>query len=119
MVLTSAVPGAFCDGDYNLVVDGKKIGGTAQRRSRLKNQTGQAIFAHAMILYKTDLDEIIEAVNRLHRLMKIAEQFNKQVHCDLSCLSQSSGESFSASILAERLLSSCESRLHRMCHRQD
>lgn len=51
----SAAPGpneaSFCDGDYNLLVGGRKIAGTAQR------WRGSAILCHALILTTLDLDE--------------------------------------------------------------
>lgn len=57
---TAAVTGSFCDGRYNLAVDGpagaRKIAGTAQYWRRHAGQ--QAVLAHALLLVKTNRDEI-------------------------------------------------------------
>jgi lipoate-protein ligase A len=61
------VPGAFCDGAYNVVVEGRKIGGTAQRwrRATLPNgERADAVLAHAMLLVDDDLQVLVGAVDR-------------------------------------------------------
>jgi lipoate-protein ligase A len=61
------VPGAFCDGAYNLVVEGRKIAGTAQRWRRARLPSGEradAVLAHAMLLVDDDLDVLVGAVDR-------------------------------------------------------
>ncbi|HZF15091.1 MAG TPA: hypothetical protein VE046_04020 [Steroidobacteraceae bacterium] len=45
-------PGSFCDGKYNVLVDGRKIAGTAQRRTARAD--GGAILAHAMLIVDAD-----------------------------------------------------------------
>ncbi len=61
------VPGAFCDGAYNVVVNGKKLAGTAQRWRRMRTgdeRRGDAVLAHAMLLVDDDLLELVGAVDR-------------------------------------------------------
>lgn len=80
----SAVDGAFCDGDYNVVVGGKKLVGTAQRLSRVKEEPAhQAILIHALILYETDLQQITAAVNRFGKALQTEEHFSSSAHCNL------------------------------------
>lgn len=80
----SAVDGAFCDGDYNVVVGGKKLVGTAQRRSRIRdNPDQQAILVHALLLFETDLQHITAAVNGLGNALKTEASFTSSAHCNL------------------------------------
>ncbi|KUO57289.1 MAG: hypothetical protein APF80_09105 [Alphaproteobacteria bacterium BRH_c36] len=71
---TSSVDGAFCDGAFNLVVEGRKLAGTAQRWRLVKSQpvnvdadalTPQrtAVLAHAALLLGHDLDNALKATN--------------------------------------------------------
>ena len=56
-VTLGAVPGAFCDGAYNLVAAGRKLAGTAQR------WRAGAVLAHAVILVDPELPAAIGAVD--------------------------------------------------------
>ena len=61
-----SVPGAFCDGAYNVVVDGRKIAGTAQRWKKGRSPSGErtdVALAHAMLLVQADLAELVGAVD--------------------------------------------------------
>ncbi len=62
------VPGALCDGDFNLMVDGRKLAGTAQRWRRLggANRGDVAILAEAVILVDADLATLVGAANEFH-----------------------------------------------------
>jgi lipoate-protein ligase A len=60
------VPGAFCDGAYNVVAGGRKIAGTAQRWKKGTLPDGgrvDAVLAHAMLLVHADLGELVAAVD--------------------------------------------------------
>ena len=48
------VPGSFCDGQYNLVIGGRKITGTAQRWLAPGQDHGGAVLAQAMLLVAGD-----------------------------------------------------------------
>jgi lipoate-protein ligase A len=48
-VSSGRVPGAFCDGRYNAVVDGRKLGGTAQSRRH------GSVVVHGCLLIDVDL----------------------------------------------------------------
>lgn len=60
-----AVPGAFCDGRHNLVMAGRKIAGTAQKRCR---RQFQAVLVHAALLVDCDLDRVCTDINRFYEL---------------------------------------------------
>jgi len=63
---SGAVPGSFCDGAYNIVVNGRKVMGTAQRWTRVRsNVSRQLVFAHAMLLVNADIQSGVWAVNKL------------------------------------------------------
>jgi len=101
----ASVPEAFCDGDYNTVVDGKKMVGTAQRHSRTKGKiTHQAVFAHALILYKTDFEEITKQVNRLYSLMGLEQRFESSAHCSLASVCQHPDTLPSKELFSHRLM---------------
>lgn len=57
------VPGAFCDGRYNVVVGGRKLAGTAQRWERRADGSGTVMLAHALILADLHVQAAVEAVN--------------------------------------------------------
>lgn len=57
-----ATPFAYCDGDYNLNIHGKKIIGTAQRVV-LRQGGGHVVLAQACILIDTLLEQLVEPVN--------------------------------------------------------
>lgn len=66
-----AVQGSFCDGRFNLAVDGsdglRKIAGTAQLWRRIAPAAGgtpvQVVLAHAVILAQVDTDAITQHIN--------------------------------------------------------
>jgi lipoate-protein ligase A len=73
---------SYCDGDYNLNIQGKKIVGTAQRVI-IKKGGGKIVLAQAFILIDVLLDEIIKPVNLSYQLSGKTEQVKAQVHTTL------------------------------------
>lgn len=59
---TESVPAAYCDGRYNLVAAGRKLAGTAQRR------TTAAMLVHACINFDADDEALVAQINRFHEL---------------------------------------------------
>ncbi|GAA0415890.1 protein ligase [Cocleimonas flava] len=101
----SSVPGAFCDGDYNVVVDGRKLVGTAQRRSRVKGQNGQqALFAHALLIYEANIKEITKAVNQLNSLLKLEQRVDSDAHCNFETLDLKVNQNSTAEKLTRNLI---------------
>lgn len=64
------VPGSFCDGQYNLVIGGKKVTGTAQRWLAPGQGQGHdgAVLAQAMLLVEGDVDEGTRMASRFYEL---------------------------------------------------
>ena len=71
---TGEVPGSFCDGNYNLQVDGQKLVGTAQRWAG-GSRDSAAVLAHACLLVDMDLVEATEKINTLYSLCDNPQQF--------------------------------------------
>lgn len=57
----ASVEASFCDGAFNVVVRGRKLAGTAQRRRRQGNRT--LALVHAMILVDEDIDVGVSMTN--------------------------------------------------------
>lgn len=62
------VPGSFCDGQYNLVIGGRKITGTAQRWLAPGQDHNGAVLAQAMLLMAGDVDEGTRMASRFYEL---------------------------------------------------
>ena len=91
---TSSVPGSFCDGRYNLVVDQQKIGGTAQKRKK------HAVLAHAALQIDLDLDATCRSINYLN------EKIDRDEHCRsdaATTLAMTSGRAMSATAIGQQL----------------
>ena len=73
---------SYCDGDYNINVNGKKIVGTAQRVI-LKKGGGKIVLVQAFILIDVILDEIVKPVNLCYQLSDKTERVQAQVHTTL------------------------------------
>lgn len=73
---------SYCDGDYNININGKKIVGTAQRVI-LKKGGGKIVLAQAFILIDVILALIVEPVNLCYQLSNKTEQVKAEVHTTL------------------------------------
>ncbi|MGE6167381.1 lipoyl protein ligase domain-containing protein [Aeromonas rivipollensis] len=62
------VPGSFCDGQYNLVIGGRKVTGTAQRWLAPGQAHQGAVLAQAMLLVAGDVDEGTKMASRFYEL---------------------------------------------------
>lgn len=85
----ASVKGAFCDGDYNLVVDGRKLAGTAQRWRKLASSTGAAsdefaVLAHAVILGDEDLEPLWRMGNEFYRQCELDARIDPSLHVSLA-----------------------------------
>jgi len=81
-LLLGDVPGSFCDGKWNLAIDGKKVIGTAQRWRPDKGK-GSRVLAHAMILTEDTFQAGTDAVATFHRRLGLTE-IRREVHTSLS-----------------------------------
>jgi lipoate-protein ligase A len=73
---------SYCDGDYNININGKKIVGTAQRII-LKKGGGKIVLAQAFILIDVILEQLIQPVNLCYRLSDKSERVKAEVHTAL------------------------------------
>lgn len=72
---TGNIAGAFCDGKYNLIINGRKIGGTAQRIKRKTN--GEKVFlAHMSLLLDGDVSEITNLISDYYRVAGQCAEFD-------------------------------------------
>ncbi len=73
------VPGAFCDGRFNVTIGEKKVAGTAQRW-RQTSRGGQVVLAHAALMVDVDIDELVTVTNTFYRLCGIDRQCRGASH---------------------------------------
>ena len=77
-----AKPGSFCDGDYNLLLDGRKLVGTAQRWCRARN--GETLGAHhVVVLLGADPATLCARVERLYAAAAAPESYDPSAHSDV------------------------------------
>lgn len=81
---THATPHSYCDGDYNVNLDGKKIIGTAQRILTTKTQE-KIVLVQACILINVNIEKLVQPVNLCNQLNQHEEQIKPEVH---TCLQQ-------------------------------
>jgi lipoate-protein ligase A len=79
-----ATPHSYCDGDYNVNINGKKIIGTAQRILTTKSQD-KIVLVQACILIDVVMDELIYPINLCYELNNLDERIKPEVH---TCLGQ-------------------------------
>lgn len=69
---TGALPGSYCDGSYNILVDGQKLVGTAQAwkggLAGIKSARPGYIIAHACLPVDIDLAKAVATINRFYEL---------------------------------------------------
>lgn len=67
-----AVPGSFCDGNYNVAIYGKKVAGTAQvwkgGPAGMSSARPGYVLAHATLLTHLDREEAVSALNAFYQL---------------------------------------------------
>ena len=82
IIETHATEFSYCDGDFNININGRKIVGTAQRII-LKKGGGKIILAQACILIDAVLEEIIKPINLCYQLCDKKERIKAQAHTTL------------------------------------
>ncbi|WP_022943152.1 lipoate--protein ligase family protein [Psychromonas hadalis] len=73
---------SYCDGDFNININGRKIVGTAQRII-LKKGGGKIVLAQACILVDAVLEEIIKPINLCYQLCDKKHRVKAQAHTTL------------------------------------
>lgn len=102
--VTAAVPGAFCDGTYNIAVGGRKLGGTAQRWRMLNavnsdtiNGTTElksaAVLAHVALMCTNSLAPAIGVLNTFYADLALDRHVDLDRHVILAeCVSARDAE---------------------------
>lgn len=75
------VPGAFCDGRFNITVLGRKFAGTAQRWRPMTD--GNAIQSHALMLMRPPDENMIATLNRFYHDCGINRVIDASAHVGL------------------------------------
>lgn len=99
----SSVEGSFCDGAFNIVVDGRKLAGTAQRWRLVRlpdGRPGVAVLAHAAILADADIATGVAETNLFYRLCGVDRVVDPARHISTAALS---GRQLAALPLAVRI----------------
>ena len=77
-----ATPGSYCDGDYNLNINQKKVVGTAQRVI-LKSGGDKIILAQACLLVNVNINELLIPVHTCYAMNNDPQRFRADVHSSL------------------------------------
>ena len=82
-----AVPGAFCDGAYNISYQGKKLAGTAQRWRLIGGEGTSrqaAVLGHVAFMADVDLKPAIDALNEFYAVAGIDRHIELEKHITLA-----------------------------------
>jgi lipoate-protein ligase A len=77
------VEGAFCDGRYNVNLDGRKMVGTAQRWRQSQGGQRPVVLAHGALLMDNEREQMIESVNRFNLICGLDQRVRADSHIAL------------------------------------
>ena len=75
--------GSFCNGDYNLLLDGWKLVGTAQRWTRARDGSTLG-HHHAVVMLGADPRELCARTDALYRAAGLPDRADPDVHSDVA-----------------------------------
>lgn len=90
------VEGAFCDGRFNVNLNGRKLVGTAQRWRQSQGGQRPVGLVHGALLVENERESMVAAVNRFNHLCDLQQRCRADSHIALH-------EAFEASDFFERL----------------
>ncbi|SDZ44335.1 lipoate--protein ligase family protein [Pseudomonas sp. NFIX28] len=90
------VEGAFCDGRFNVNLNGRKMVGTAQRWRQSKGGTRPVGLVHGALLLDDERETMVAAVNRFNQACDLEQRCRAESHIALH-------EAFAAPNAIERL----------------
>ncbi|AUG04622.1 lipoate--protein ligase [Pseudomonas sp. 09C 129] len=90
------VEGAFCDGRFNVNLNGRKMVGTAQRWRQSKGGTRPVGLVHGALLLDDERETMVAAVNRFNQACGLEQRCHAESHIALH-------EAFTAPNVIERL----------------
>jgi lipoate-protein ligase A len=77
------VEGAFCDGRFNVNLDGRKMVGTAQRWRQSQGGKRPVVLAHGAMLLDNERVEMVNAVNRFNQMCDLDQRCRADSHIAL------------------------------------
>ncbi|MFF7709876.1 biotin/lipoate A/B protein ligase family protein [Pseudomonas sp. NPDC007930] len=77
------VPGAFCDGRYNVNLGGRKWVGTAQRWRQAAGGAGPVVLVHGAMLMGAEREQMVAAVNRFNQACGLPQRCDAESHVGL------------------------------------
>lgn len=77
------VEGAFCDGRFNVNLDGRKMVGTAQRWRQSQGGKRPVVLAHGAMLLDDERLAMVNAVNRFNEMCDLEQRCRAQSHIAL------------------------------------
>ncbi|WP_350646413.1 lipoate--protein ligase family protein [Pseudomonas sp. HY13-MNA-CIBAN-0226] len=77
------VEGAFCDGRFNVNLDGRKMVGTAQRWRQSKGGTRPVGLVHGALLLDNQRESMVAAVNRFNQACGLEQRVRADSHIAL------------------------------------
>lgn len=77
------VEGAFCDGRFNVNLDGRKMVGTAQRWRQSQGGKRPVVLAHGAMLLDNERLEMVNAVNRFNEMCELEQRCRAESHIAL------------------------------------
>lgn len=77
------VAGAFCDGRFNVNLDGRKMVGTAQRWRQSQGGTRPVVLVHGALLLNDERAQMVAAVNRFNEICKLDQRVRAESHVAL------------------------------------
>jgi lipoate-protein ligase A len=90
------IDGAFCDGRFNVNLDGRKMVGTAQRWRQSKGGSRPVGLVHGALLLDNERESMVAAVNRFNEACGLEQRVRAESHIALH-------EKFAAPDALERL----------------
>ncbi|MBF8780614.1 lipoate--protein ligase family protein [Pseudomonas fulva] len=77
------VDGAFCDGRYNVNLDGRKLVGTAQRWRQAMGGKRSVVLVHGAMLLDDEREAMVAAVNRFNQCCALEQRCRADSHVAL------------------------------------
>jgi len=77
------VEGAFCDGRFNVNLDGRKMVGTAQRWRQSKGGQRPVGLVHGALLLDNERDSMVGAVNAFNQACGLEQRCRAESHIAL------------------------------------
>jgi len=92
---TGELPGSYCDGSYNILVNGRKLVGTAQAwRGGLAGMASRQpgyVLAHACLVVDIDLAQAVQVMNTFYRIAEDPYEVNLETATTLADCLQATG----------------------------